>query len=95
MKNSPITKALLGLVATSAVVSLIFCFLYIKAARELRTLQGKEIALNNNRALISMLLNDAIEYSKKNPAINPILQAAGVNTSAITPGTAPKPASAK
>jgi hypothetical protein len=45
--------------------------------------------VNRNRALFQALANDAIEYSKRNPAIDPILQSVGINPAAAS--SAPRP----
>ena len=76
MKNSPLTTLLLGILTFSALASLVLCWLYISNTRELRGLQTQANIINNNRAVMTALANDAIEYSKKNPAIDPLLEAA-------------------
>jgi hypothetical protein len=47
--------------------------------------------VNSNRALVNSLANDALEYSKRNRDIDPILEAAKVKAPAQTPPPA-KPA---
>lgn len=64
------------------------CWLYISSTRELRTLETQSALINNNRAVINALLNDTIEYSKRNPAIVPILESVGWKPTA---NTAPAP----
>ena len=49
--------------------------------------------INNNRALIGSLAGEALEYSKKNPAIDPILEAAGVKPPRTNTSAAAKPGS--
>ena len=78
MKNSPFTTILLGALLISVVASVILCWLYIGYAREFRQLQAQVVAINGRTGAIKSLLNDAIEYSKENPEIDPILQAAAV-----------------
>ncbi len=77
MKNSFATT-LLVLVAIGAVASLLLCWAYISSARETRQYQGQVSLINNNRMLLQALANDLMEYSKKNPSINPILETAGL-----------------
>ena len=74
MKTSPLTTILLGVLTLSALASVVLCWLYISSTRELRSLQTQAAQINNNRALINALANDAVEYSKTHQAIEPILQ---------------------
>jgi hypothetical protein len=67
MKNSPLTTILLALLAISAVLSLVFCWNYIRRSRELRGLQFQVTQINQRNAGISQLMNDVIEYGKRNP----------------------------
>ncbi len=93
MKNSPLTTVLLVLVTLSALTSVAFCFLYISNARELRSLQAQVITIQNSRAAVASLANDAIEYSKKNQAIDPILESAGIKPKAGAQSTNRPPTS--
>ena len=93
MKNSPLTTLLLGLLVLSALGSVVLCWMYISNARELRALQSQAMSIQQNRAFISSLANDTLEYSKTHPAIEPVLEAAGlVAPKAGGSATAPKPA---
>ena len=86
MNKSPSTSILTGLLALSALVSLVLCYLFIQYTREFRSLQFQTSNFAVKRNVVMSLANDTIEYSKKNPAILPILQAAGVpTTGAKTP----------
>ena len=78
MKNSPLTTLLLALLTASALLSVALCWLYIGRGRELRNLQGLVGRIQNNRQLAQNLAAEGLEYSKKNPAIDPLLEAAGV-----------------
>ncbi len=89
MKNSPLTTILLAGAGLSALLSVGLCWFTISNTRELRNLQTQANMINNNRAIAGALVNDAIEYGKKNPAIDPILESAG-----FKPKTATAPAKA-
>ena len=89
MKNSPLTTILLVLLVISALGSVVLCWSYISHARELRTLQTQAAMVNNNRALVNALIGDALEYSKKNPAIEPILDAIGAKPRAAAAAAKP------
>ncbi len=76
-KNS-ITLVLIGLLFTSALVSVGFAFLYMRGIGELRTLQSQAAVVEAKQNFIRALANDTLEYSKQNPAIDPILQGIGL-----------------
>lgn len=78
MTKSPLTTVLLAALLISALASVGFCCAYIFKAREVRALQGQIAGIQNNRAFIAAVANDAIEYSKRNSSIDPILEAAGL-----------------
>ena len=78
MKTSPLTTILLVLVAFAAFASLGLCWACVKNLSELNRLQTQEAMVMNNRTLVKSLANDALEYSKKNKDIDPILEAAKV-----------------
>lgn len=80
MKNSPLTTILLALLAISAVLSLVFCWSYIKKTRELRSLQFQVSQINGRSAAINELMKDVVEYSKKNHEIDKILEPFGLST---------------
>jgi hypothetical protein len=55
-----------------------FCFMHIQYTREIRSIQGQLLLVNNNRANLSRLAADLVEYSKTNPEIRPLLQSVGL-----------------
>jgi hypothetical protein len=92
MKNNSMTTVLLGLLTLSALASVVLCWLYISNTRELRGYQGQAALINNNRAVINSLANDVVEYSKKHPDIEPVLQSVGLKPGKSAPATTTKPA---
>jgi hypothetical protein len=92
MKNNPLTAILLGALTLSALASVVLCWIFIANTRELRTLETQVAFINNNRAVINQLLNETIEYSKKNAAIIPVLEAIGWKSDKSVPATPSKPA---
>ena len=90
MKNNPMTTVLLAVLTISALLSVGLCWRYVSNARELRMLQVQATMINNNRATINALANDVMEYSKKNQAIDPILESVG-----LKPGKSNLPATTK
>jgi hypothetical protein len=92
MKNNPLTTVLLGVLTISALLSVGFCWRYVSNTRELRSLQTQANMINNNRTMINSLANDTVEYGKKNPAIDPILESVGLKPGKAAPTATTKPA---
>ena len=89
--KSPFTTFLLAVLALSAVLSVIFCALYVSNTRQLRLLQGQMTLINGRTSSITALANEALEYSKRNSAIDPILEATGLKGSKTSTTTTNKP----
>jgi len=94
MNNSPLPKILLGILAIISIWSLILCWSYFKAVREARDLQLQMNAMNYKQQVFASLINESVEYSKKNAAIEPILRPIlGQPAPAAAPASAPKASS--
>ncbi len=78
MKNSPLTTVLLGVLTLSALASVVLCWLYISNTRQLRSLQTQAAWINNNRALMTALASDTMEYGKTHQGIDSILESVGL-----------------
>jgi hypothetical protein len=91
MKNNPMTTVLLGVLTASALLSVGLCWRYISNTRDLRAFQVQAAMINNNRTMINALLNDAVEYSKRNSAIDPILESVGAKPGKSAPAATSKP----
>ncbi|HSA10005.1 MAG TPA: hypothetical protein P5205_06495 [Candidatus Paceibacterota bacterium] len=92
MKNSPLITILLGVLTLSALASLVLCWLFISNTRQLRALQGQAAMINQNRAIITALANDTLEYSKTHPAIDPLLESVGFKPAKTNPAAPSKSA---
>ena len=77
MKNRPIITLLVVGACGLAILVLGLAFFFEFRFRQLRRLQPQAAACQNNRSVITMLANDAVEYSKAHPSIDPLLQTAG------------------
>ena len=91
MKNSPLITILLGALTLSALASLVLCWLWMSSVRQHRELARQMSLVNNNRNVITALANDTLEYSKKNPAIDPILESVGLKPAKSAPTATNKP----
>jgi hypothetical protein len=67
---------LTALFVLSAATSLAFAGWYVISLRQLKSTQAALAAVNRNKMVARALITDAIEYRKRNPAIDPVLQAA-------------------
>ncbi|MDQ6632178.1 MAG: hypothetical protein M3Y82_10565 [Verrucomicrobiota bacterium] len=76
-KNS-LTLVLIGLLFISALVALLFAFFYLRGTGQLRSLQYQAAQVESRQNFIRALATDTMEYSKHNPAIDPILQNIGL-----------------
>jgi hypothetical protein len=75
MQKNLLAKALLALLLASVLINLVFSFFYLRAISETRTLQAQMAQVNSKHALVQNLVNEALDYSRLNPAIDPILYA--------------------
>ncbi len=76
---------LTGLLFLSAVLSAICAIIYVRGSGELRGLQGQAASIDNNRAVTRALAGEAMEYSKRNPSIDPVLQTFGLKSAPASP----------
>jgi hypothetical protein len=87
--------ALVVLVVLLFLAGLAACGLALKYAfdsRDLRQTQAMALVVNNRLNLAQALLNDTIEYSKRNPSVETLLLTLGLKTNA--PAATPAPAQA-
>ncbi len=56
---------------------------YVRIIRDFRQAQIQAMNVNRSRAVVQAMANDAMEYSKRNPAIDPILQSVGLKGKSI------------
>jgi len=76
---------LVALIFFSALFSLFCVFLYMRGMGELRGLQAQAARVENSRNLLRLIAAESVEYSKRNPAIDPLLQSVGLKQGAATP----------
>ncbi|MDB6015815.1 MAG: hypothetical protein JWR19_304 [Pedosphaera sp.] len=89
MKNNPLALMLVLVLFLSTLFTAWLAVSYNLSLRKLQQLQPKVAAATNTRSLMQALFNDATEYSKKNPAIIPVLQ------TVMTPAPAARPTTNK
>ena len=95
MRNNPVAATLLGLLLASAIFTTVLTYRYVDSLRKLRGLQGSVLQINNSRNIIQALANETLEYSKKNPSIEPLLQSIGLKPAPSSPAAGPAKPGAK
>jgi hypothetical protein len=79
---------LTGLLFICAIVAAVGASSYFIASSELRGLQTEAARMDSGRNLARALAAEAVEYSKRNPAIDPILQSVGAKPAPASPKAA-------
>jgi hypothetical protein len=92
MKSNALITALNVVLACFLLMAAFLCIQYVFIARQLRSLTVQVAMINNSRPLLQALENDCLEYSKKNPAIDPILESVGLKPARTAPAGTTKPA---
>jgi hypothetical protein len=92
MKNSPLVTMLLIAVCGLSAVVLGLALMCELRFRQVRQLQSVLAAGQNNRNVIAMVINEANEYSKTHPSIDPLLLRFGAKAGQSATPSAAKPA---
>jgi len=88
MKNNLFTTVLSWLLATSVVLSIVFCLQFVFRTRELRRIQGEIARYQNTHQVLNVLINDVANYSRHDAGIIPILQSLGIRVTTNNPPAA-------
>jgi hypothetical protein len=94
MKNNLLTTILTWVLATSLILSMIFCTQYFFKTRELRRDQAEMARYQATRNFVNLLVNDTIEYAKRDQGIVPILEVIGIRMTRNPAAGAPAAAAA-
>jgi hypothetical protein len=92
MNKNALIGVLMALLIVNAVASLWFSFQYGRYLGQVHGLSVVRNQINKNTTIFQALVNDTMEYSKKNPAIVPVLQNPTPKAPAVPASTTPKPA---
>ncbi len=60
-------------------------------SREARSLQIQIATFQNKQAIMNNLITEAVQYSQRNPSIDPILESIGAKPAKTPPAAATKP----
>jgi hypothetical protein len=80
MKKDPITTLLLILLTLCVAAIACVSFAFVSGMRTLHVLQMETANIARTRTVAQALAGDAIEYSKHNPAMLPLLRSVGIRT---------------
>lgn len=82
MKSNGLTTILNGALAVCLVASVILCVQFVFLSRDVRQLNTQLAGINAWNNGVQTFVMECAEYSKKNPAILPILETIGVKPNA-------------
>jgi len=74
MKSNLLCTVTLGVFLVCALYTVWLSVRYYFSVRELQQLQYQYVAVEQTRNALQSLANEALEYSRTNPSIDPILQ---------------------
>jgi len=99
MKNNLVTTLLNWVLATSVILIMWSCTQFFFRTRDLRSqaalLQTEMGKYQNNRNFLNMLLNDTVEYSRRNPDMERVLESIGLKLNKNTNAAAAAKTGAK
>ncbi len=91
MKNNSTSTILNWALAISLIVLFVGGIQYFVRTREVRSIQAGMGNFQNRQVLLNSFANDVLEYSKRNPDIDPILVSLRIKTDTSTPTGTTKP----
>jgi hypothetical protein len=89
MKSNLANMVLTAFLAVSLLLSVVFCLQFMFRVREYRSISGQINIVNAERGRLQQLAAECLQYSEKNPAINPILETVGLKPKTAPAGTKP------
>src|SRR5262245_31392090 len=94
IKSNPLAVVLVTALFLSALASSWFSIWWFLGARELQSLEYQFQSLSQISAAMQSLANDAVDYGRRNPAIDPLLNQFDLKPRSTAPPTsqpAPRP----
>lgn len=92
MKNNQIIAMLVGILVITTGLCGWHAYRYVSAFHQRQQLAPTLASVHYTEGLISALANDTVEYSKKNPAIDPILKSYNLMPNGTPPPANSRPA---
>ena len=78
MKQESLAAFLVGTFSVCALAAMVLSAKYCFSARTLHRIQSRVMAVQSRVNVTQALLNETIDYSKRNPAVEQLLRRAGV-----------------
>lgn len=91
IKSNPLAVVLVTALFLSALASSWFSLWWFLGARELQSIEYQHQSLIRISTAMQSLANDAMEYSRRNPAIDPVLLQFDLKSRQATPPAAIQP----
>lgn len=86
MKNSLFNTILTGVLVTSLILSVWYCYLFYTRSKEYIELQGAIARYQQSRQVLNLLVSDTVEYSRRDPAgFAPIFDTIGLKVNRQAP----------
>ena len=85
MSSNQFASVLAGIAVVLAILCAVFAERYAFATRDLRRIEPQYTAINARLNLAQSLLNETLEYSKRNPTIDPLLLSLNLKTNSPAP----------
>jgi hypothetical protein len=82
MQKNPLIAGLLGALLLASLAILVLGLGFEYHARQLRRMEPQLVSIQKNKVVLDGLAMDCLEYSKRNPAIMPILTQVGLKPAA-------------
>ena len=77
MKTNPWVTVLIAALFLNAAATAVLSFTYVRSMSALVRLQAQRVRVTQELAVFQSLVNDTVEYSKRNPAVLPALRSLG------------------
>lgn len=74
MKTNPVVSVLLAIALLNAGATAVLAYQYNQQLGQLTRLQAQRNRVNQEIEIFRALLNDSLEYSKRNPALESVLK---------------------
>jgi len=91
LKKESFAAFLVGTLFVCSVAGLFLSANYCFSTSTLRRLQPQAAACQARLNIAQALLNDTLEYSKRNPVVEPLLRSLNLKTTSVPAPAAPKP----
>ena len=89
MRNNITGLVLAGMLLVVASLTAFLTYRYFSLVKQMQILQAQSEMVNYNRTRFKSLVSDSAEYSRQNPALDPILQSIGVRKNPEQPSKKP------